>query len=142
MIRLERRFHDQIVQQAFEELPNEACGLIAARDGAPVRLFPIRNADESPTTYRFDARDHFLAEQEMEDEGLELVAIYHSHTHTEAYPSPTDRNRAYWEVEGERAPIFPGTMYLIVSLADREDPVLRAFRIGETEVTEEEVRIE
>jgi [CysO sulfur-carrier protein]-S-L-cysteine hydrolase len=142
VIEIERRFRDEIVRQAIEELPNEACGLIAAKEGIPVRVFPIRNADHSATTYRFEARDHFLAEREMEDEGLELFAIYHSHTHTEAYPSPTDRNRAFWEVDGERAAIFPDALYLIVSLADRDDPVLRAFRIGEDHVTEEEVRIE
>ena len=57
-------------------------------------------------------------------------------------PVVNDGNRAFWEVDGERSPIYPEALYLIVSLAEREDPVLRAFRIGDTEVTEEEVRIE
>ena len=132
MIRLERRFHDQIVQQAFEELPNEACGLIAARDGAPVRLYRMRNADESPTTYRLDPKEQLQTFDEIEDEGLDLYAIYHSHTHSEAYPSETDRRQAF----------YPEAYYLLVSLADRNAPVLRGFRILDGEVTEEEVRIE
>ena len=132
MITLERRFHDQIVQQAIDELPNEACGLIAARDGAPVRLYRMRNADESPTTYRLDPKEQLQTFDEIEDEGLDLFAIYHSHTHTEAYPSPTDRRQAF----------YPEAYYLLVSLAERDNPVLRGFRILDGEVTEEEVRIE
>ena len=132
MIRLGRRFHDQIVQQAFEELPNEACGLIAATDGTPVRLYRMRNADESPTTYRLDPKEQLRTFDEIEDEGLDLYAIYHSHTHSEAYPSETDRRQAF----------YPEAYYLLVSLADRDAPVLRGFRILDGEVTEEEVRIE
>jgi len=132
VITLERRFHDQIVQQAIDELPNEACGLIAARDGTPVRLCPMRNADNSPTTYRLDPKEQLRVFEEIEDEGLDLFAIYHSHTHTEAYPSPTDRRQAF----------YPEAYYLLVSLAERDNPVLRGFRILDGEVTEEEVRIE
>jgi proteasome lid subunit RPN8/RPN11 len=132
VIRLERRFHDQIVQQALEELPNEACGLIAARDGTPNRLYRMRNADTSPTTYRLDPKEQLSVFDEIEDHGLDLYAIYHSHTHSEAYPSETDRRQAF----------YPEAYYLLVSLADREAPVLRGFRILDGEVTEEEVRIE
>jgi [CysO sulfur-carrier protein]-S-L-cysteine hydrolase len=132
VIKIERRFHDQIVQQAFDELPNEACGLIAAREGTPVRLYPMQNADDSPTTYRLDPKEQLRVFDEIEDDGMDLYAIYHSHTHSEAYPSETDRRQAF----------YPEAFYLLVSLADREAPVLRGFRILDGEVTEEEVRIE
>jgi proteasome lid subunit RPN8/RPN11 len=132
MIELDRSFFDEIVEQALAELPNEACGLIAAKEGIPVRLYPMHNADESPTTYRLDPKEQLRVFDEIEDDGLELYAIYHSHTHTEAYPSPTDRRQAF----------YPEAYYLLVSLADREEPVLRGFRILDGEVTEEEVRIE
>ena len=92
----------------------------------------MRNADESPTTYRLDAREQLRVFDEIDDEGLELFAIYHSHTHTVAYPSPTDRRQAF----------YPEAYYLLVSLADRDAPALRGFRILDGEVTEEEVRIE
>ncbi|MDP9341923.1 MAG: M67 family metallopeptidase [Actinomycetota bacterium] len=132
MIQLERSFHDEIVQQALEEYPNEACGLIAAKEGTPVRVYRMRNADASPATYRLDPKEQLRVFDEIEDEGLELYAIYHSHTHSEAYPSETDRRQAF----------YPESYYLVLSLADRDNPVLRGFRISDGEVTEEEVRIE
>ncbi len=60
-----------------------------------------------------------------------MLAIYHSHTHTEAYPSPTDVSLAAW----------PEAYYLIVSLADEANPVLRAFRIQDGQVSEEELEV-
>ena len=79
----------------------------------------------------------------LEDEELDIYAIYHSHTHTEAYPSPTDRARAHWDDpdSGQPVPIFPGVRYLVVSLMDREAPVVRGFRFEGGEPVEEEVAI-
>ena len=142
MIELDRAFFEQIVEQARSELPNEACGVIAGRDGRAVRVCPMRNVDESPLTYRLDAKEQYRVMSEIEDAGLDLWAIYHSHTRTEAYPSATDRARAHWEdpSSGELVPTYPGTRYLILSLRD-EEPVLRAFRFEDGEPVEEEVRI-
>lgn len=131
VIELPRAFVDEIVAQAVEELPNEACGLIAGNSGVPVRLFRMWNADQSPVTYRLDAKEQFQAFKEMENRGWELFAIYHSHTHTEAYPSATDRRQAF----------YPESRYLVLSLVDRDNPVLKGFRILDGQVTEEEVRV-
>ena len=68
---------------------------------------------------------------DIDEQGWELWAIYHSHTHSEAYPSETDRHQAF----------YPEARYLILSLENREDPVLRGFRIVSGEVTEEEVSV-
>jgi [CysO sulfur-carrier protein]-S-L-cysteine hydrolase len=143
VIELADGFYQEILEQAARELPNEACGLIAALDGAPARIYAMRNADESPVTYRLDAKEQLRVENDMEREGLDLFAIYHSHTHTEAYPSPTDRARAHWEdpATGERVAIFPGVRYLILSLEERDQPVLRAFRFEDGEPVEEDVKI-
>jgi [CysO sulfur-carrier protein]-S-L-cysteine hydrolase len=142
VIELDRAFHDEIVEQALDEIPNEACGVIAGKDGRAVRVYRMRNADGSPVTYRFDAKEQFRVMNELEDEGLDLWAIYHSHTHTEAFPSATDRARAHWEdpQTGEPQALFPGTRYLIVSLKE-SPPHLRGFRFVEGEPVEEEVRI-
>jgi proteasome lid subunit RPN8/RPN11 len=131
VIELDRGFFDEIVAHAREEAPNEACGLISGKESRPVAVHRMRNADESPTTYRLDPQEQLRVFDEIEDEGLELFAIYHSHTHTDAYPSPTDRRQAF----------YPEARYLIVSLEDRDAPVLRGFRIVSGEVTEEEVRV-
>ena len=133
---------DEIVTHARAELPNEACGLIAGKEGVPYRVYQMRNADRSPVAYRFDPMEQYRVMNELEDEGLDIHAIYHSHTHTEAFPSATDRARAHWTDPrtGESAPIFPETRYLILSLAEQE-PVLRGFRFQGGEPVEEDVRI-
>ena len=124
-------FFKEIVEQGLREFPNECCGVIAAREGAPVKIFPMMNADASPVTYRLDGREQLQVFDAMDDEGLELWAIYHSHTHSDAYPSETDIRLAF----------YPEARYMLLSLADREDPALRSFFIIDGEVTEEELRI-
>jgi proteasome lid subunit RPN8/RPN11 len=91
----------------------------------------MKNVDASPVTYRLDAGEQFRVFNEIEDEGLDLWAFYHSHTHSEAYPSETDVRLAF----------FPEARYLLVTLADREAPVLRAFWIRDGQVDEEELTI-
>ncbi len=143
MIELERRFHDEIVRQAVGEYPNEACGLIAAKEGIPVRVYPMRNADASPVTYRFDTKEQLKVTDEIEEAGEELYAIYHSHTHSEAFPSATDIRKAHFQGEGDDELVawFPDVRYLILSLQDRDRPVLRGFQFQHGEPVEEEVRI-
>jgi proteasome lid subunit RPN8/RPN11 len=80
---------DEMVRHALEGLPFEACGLLAGRDGRVERFFPMKNADESRTTYRLDSREQFEVFNEIDEKGWELSGIFHSHTHTEAYPSET-----------------------------------------------------
>jgi proteasome lid subunit RPN8/RPN11 len=134
---------EEMVAHAVEGLPHEACGILAGEDGRPVRHYPMRNAERSATVYRFDDQQQLVVFMEVEDKGWDLMAFWHSHTHTEAYPSPTDRARAYWTdpLSGEEVPAYPGTKYLILSLENRENPVIRAFRFEGGEPREEEVEI-
>lgn len=135
MLRLPRRFSDAIVDQALAEHPNEACGLLGGHnsdDGlTATKLFRMTNAERSPVIYRMEPVEQLRVFNEMESEGLELVAIYHSHTRSPAYPSATDVSLAY----------YPEAVYLIISLADANAPVLRGFRIVEGKVSEESVEI-
>lgn len=131
MTELDGVFFKEIVEQALREFPNECCGLIAAADGVPTKIFQMRNADASPVTYRLDGREQLKVFDEMEEQGQDLWAIYHSHTHSEAYPSETDRRLAF----------YPDARYLLVSLVDQEDPAIRSFFIREGEVEEEELTI-
>jgi proteasome lid subunit RPN8/RPN11 len=78
-------------------------------------------------TYRLDGKEQLKVFEEMEAQGLDLWAIFHSHTHSEAYPSETDVRLAF----------YPESRYILVSLADRERPVVRSFFIREGEVEEE-----
>jgi [CysO sulfur-carrier protein]-S-L-cysteine hydrolase len=123
--------YKEIVEQGLREFPNECCGVIAAAGGVPVKVFPMTNADASPVTYRLDGKEQLHVFDELDEQGWDLWAIYHSHTHSEAYPSETDQRLAF----------YPDARYLLLSLQDREVPVLRSFWIREGVVTEEELSI-
>ena len=132
MSELDGVFYKEIVEQGLREFPNECCGVIAADGGGrPVKVFPMRNVDASPATYRLDGKEQLRVFDRIDDEGWDLWAIYHSHTHSEAYPSDTDRKLAF----------YPDARYLLLSLADREAPVLRSFFIRDGDVIEEELTI-
>jgi proteasome lid subunit RPN8/RPN11 len=121
----------EIVEQGLREFPNESCGVIAAEAGIPVKVFQMANADASPVTYRLDGKEQLRVFEELDERGWDLWAIYHSHTHSEAYPSETDVRLAF----------YPDSRYLVLSLLDREEPVLRSFCIVDGEITEEELVI-
>jgi len=109
-------------EHAAAEAPNEACGLVAFRDGRAERYLPGRNTLGSP--YRFQLEPGDPGDFFLEDEGYEL-AVFHSHPETEARPSRTDiANIGLWE----------GRPYVILSLALEQ---LRAWRIADGEVVEE-----
>ncbi|MGH2694730.1 MAG: Mov34/MPN/PAD-1 family protein [Actinomycetota bacterium] len=116
-LRIPRDLADEIIKHCLAGVPNEACGLLASRDGRIVDVFTMTNASTSPVRYSLDPHEQFAAYKKIEGEGWELAAVFHSHTRTEAYPSPTDVRLAVEPVP-----------HLIVSLA-QEPPVLRAFLI-------------
>jgi [CysO sulfur-carrier protein]-S-L-cysteine hydrolase len=135
-LRVRRDQLDRIVAQARAEAPNECCGMLAGRGEVVEEVFPGRNQDQSPKTYRIHSEDQFRAHRAMDEQGWDLVGIYHSHPHTKAEPSPTDLKRAV-DLDGE--PLFPDVHYLIVSLSDSSQPQVKAFRIRKGEFTPEEV---
>ncbi len=128
-LRLPKSFLDDIVAHAKAEAPNECCGIIAGADGRAAKLYRCRNAEESPYRYQVDPNDLFRVYRECEQNGWDFLAIYHSHTFSEAYPSPTDVRLAFW----------PEAYYVLVSLKDPDRPVVRAFRIRDGQVQEEEI---
>lgn len=119
-----------LVERARSDFPYEVCGLLGIDADGEIRHFPISNDERSMTSYLMNPSELLPAMREIEDDGLDLV-IYHSHTHTRAYPSATDIRLA----------AYPGATYLIVTLQDRDRPELRAFRIVDDEVTERPVRV-
>ena len=140
MMDLDRVFFDEMVEHGLASFPNEACGLLAGKEGRPVKFFAMTNQEASPVSYRLDPKEQLNAENEMEDEEWQTIAIFHTHTHSEAYPSATDQDRAFWPAIGSepRMALFPDAHYLIMSLTDRSNPDLRAFRIREVGLVAEE----
>ncbi len=130
MLHLTETTYGQMIAIAYDGLPNEACGLLAGRPttGTVEVFYPCRNVAESSRVYTIDPKEHLRADRDAESRGLELIGVMHSHTHTEAYPSPTDVAQAP----------DPGWHYVIVSLK-REAPVLRSYRIEDGAIAEEPV---
>lgn len=137
VLTIDQDHYDRIVAHARRDHPDEACGIVAGPAGSdrPERYVAMRNAERSPTFFRFDSDEQFQVWRELDDRGEEPVVIYHSHTATEAYPSRTDISYA----------MEPHAHYVVVSTrecGDGEGPVeFRSFRIVDGEVTEEEVRV-
>lgn len=130
MLRLPADIHAQILAHCLAGIPDEACGLLAAEPGddAVRRCYPTRNAAASAKLYTVDPTDYLHADRDAEASGLEIIGVFHSHTHTDAYPSPTDVAQAP----------DPAWHYVIVSLR-HSTPALRSYRITDGEIHEEEV---
>jgi proteasome lid subunit RPN8/RPN11 len=131
-MRIARPLYEQIIEHAREEAPNECVGLIATHDGEAVRVFRATNAAASPLRFEIEPSEQLRCHNEIEAAGLELGAIYHSHTRTEPRPSQTDINFAAG---------WPGVLWVIVGLASRE-PEVRAWRIENGRASEAELSVQ
>jgi [CysO sulfur-carrier protein]-S-L-cysteine hydrolase len=131
-LRLTESQYQTIVGNCYDGLPDEACGLLVGPlgptgepTGAVSEARPARNVDASARTYTVDPKDMLATMRAAEARGEEIIGVWHSHTHTDAYPSPTDVRQA----------VDPAWLYVIVSLRDQA-PVLRAYRIREDAIAE------
>ncbi len=134
-LRLRSDQYQAIVDHCLEGFPCEACGLLVGpidKEYEPMgeisSVHPCRNADESTRTYTVDSRDLLRVTRRAEADGESIVAVWHSHTHTEAYPSETDVRQA----------LDPNWVYALVTLRN-PDPELRAYRIRDGQIAEIEV---
>lgn len=125
-LHLDRATYDALVEHARSDVPYEVCGLLAGQDGLVTKHYRIPNAARSMTYYSMDPKSMLHAMNEIDDRDWDLLAIYHSHTHTEAFPSPTDVELAF----------YPDAVYLIVSLQDDDAPVIRGFGISDGAISE------
>jgi len=124
---LPQEMRDEIIAHAKRDAPRECCGIIAGRDGAPTRLHETRNIAEGNRFYEIDPRQLIDLEfRLLPEQDSEIVAIYHSHPESPAFPSATDVRLAFW----------PDAIYVICSLADGDRPEVRGFRIRDGEVSE------
>jgi proteasome lid subunit RPN8/RPN11 len=129
---LDRATYDALIAHGWSDHPYEVCGILALEDGKIVRHYEIPNAKRDVTYFEMDRRAHFRAYREIEDHDWDMV-IYHSHTHTEAFPSETDI---------KQAANYPEAIYLIMSLQDADEPIIRGFDIVDGTVTERAVYID
>lgn len=142
MLRISKEIMEEIISHAQSDAPHECCGLLGGKGEEVRQVYRISNlpsddpkvADlQVPSDRRFryvmDPKEQLLAFKQMRKEGLDLVGIYHSHPHSQAYPSATDVRLAY----------YPDVSYLIISLQEQNRPEVRAFRIVDQRITEEKI---
>ena len=135
-MKLSRALYDEMEAHARSELPNEACGLLGGdlASRSATTFHPARNAEASPLRYNVHPDDLVRIVFAIEDDGQDLVAIFHSHTRSPAVPSATDRRTAQ----------YPDAYYVLATLADPEAgpaDALRAWHIRSGESSEVPLRI-
>ena len=121
-----------MIAQAYDCYPEEACGLLIGRPGSNnvVRFVACANTTQSGKVYTIEPKAMLRAEREAEAEGMEIIGVMHSHTHTEPYPSQTDVNQA----------VDPSWHYIIVSLK-RDAPEVRSFLLAHGTIEEETIAV-
>ena len=132
MLYLTKKILKEIIGHARRESPLEACGILAGEEGRAGKYYPMRNVDESKTTFFMEPMEQLKVMKEIRNLNLEMVAIFHSHPETPAYPSARDVELAF----------YPETSYAIVSLRDLKKPEVRSFRIDGGKIREEGVIVE
>jgi proteasome lid subunit RPN8/RPN11 len=131
---------EQIYEQARRDAPFETCGMIGGKDGRALKIYPIKNTAENRVkNYLMDGVEQIRAMQDMDDNGYDIVSIYHSHPVSRAYPSVTDLRDAYDPALQE--PTYPGAVYIIVTLMNPEPEAHGYLLNGET-ITETELVIQ
>ena len=133
MLHLRRRHWLEMVGHAYDGLPDEACGLLGGHDDRAELFLPCRNADASSRTFSLGPDCWGAADERITGAGLDIVGVVHSHTHTEAYPSPTD-------IEESANPFLPTSRWVLVSLKPPA-PVVRSYRIVDGVVAEEPIDV-
>jgi proteasome lid subunit RPN8/RPN11 len=130
MLRLPNEIYLQMIGHCITGLPDEACGLLTGPYGSGeiVGCYPTRNAAASARLYEIDPVEILHVDRDAQKRGVDIIGVFHSHTHTDAYPSPTDVAQA----------LDPGWHYVLVSLRDTH-PVVRSYSIVDGEITEESV---
>lgn len=132
ILKIKRPLYQTMLAHLQAEYPREACGILAGPSGQAEHLYPIDNILRSPVAYEMDPQQQLAAMLDLESQGWQMTAIYHSHPTGPERPSPTDVAQAY----------YPESVYVIVSLADRENPVARGFGIENGRFHEVTLKIE
>ena len=131
IINLKKKHIDDILAHARSEYPNECCGILAGKNNRVHKLFRTTNSDRSQFRYTVEPLELIVAYKEIREKGWDLLAVYHSHIRTDAYPSPADIRSAF----------LPKSVYIIVSLSDPGKPIIKGFGINEGKITEIELKI-
>jgi proteasome lid subunit RPN8/RPN11 len=135
LLRIGKEFADDMIAHALQDDPNECCGILAGTDETIAKLYRITNSSPSPYRYQMESQGIMKTMLDSERNGWDMLAFYHSHTHSPAYPSQTDVRLA---VESGWLDIA----YVLVSLEHKGAPQIRAFHITESgDIVEDELEV-
>lgn len=132
-MRIPQTLIDEMVAHARADLPNECCGMVGGEDGEASVVIPVVNSAASPLRFEMDPQGQYNALKAIEADGKEMLAIYHSHTKSAAYPSQTDVNQAV---------NWPDAIYLIVSLQDEDAPEVKGYWLKDLAIADAELIVE
>lgn len=130
-MRISQALFDELIAHAREEAPNECCGMLASSNDEAVAVHRAENSAHSPLRYEIDGAEQYRIQMAIDNAGLDLGAIYHSHTRSEPYPSQTDINLAF----------YPDALYIIVGVAASDETKVRAYTIRDSQVGEADLTI-
>lgn len=126
------KYHlEELIAEAKKKFPKEACGVLAGKDSRVYEIISLTNENNSAVSYFASPKEQLRAFKMMREKGLNLVAIYHSHPHSQAWPSSTDLEQA----------LYPEATNIIISLMSLNSPVVRAFKYDDKLVKEVEIKI-
>lgn len=128
MLTISQIYLEEMIAHAIKEYPLEACGLIAGNNDQVEAFYKTRNDAASARIYTVNPGDYLRADRDAESKGISIIGVVHSHTHSEAFPSPTDVAQAP----------DPSWHYVLVSLKHK-DPIVRSFAIVDGNIIEESV---
>ncbi|MDO9288415.1 MAG: M67 family metallopeptidase [Thermodesulfovibrionales bacterium] len=116
---------DELISHCKDAFPNEACGILAGIENKASKIYKMTNIEKSPVSYFMDSKEQFKVMKDIRENNLEMVAIFHSHPSSPAYPSNKDLNLAFYE----------DSIYIIVSLIEKE-PVVKGYSMREGKIEE------
>ncbi len=132
MLQVKRPLFQVMLEHLQAHYPLEACGILAGTANHACHMYVVDNSLNSPTAYKMDPQQQLQAMIDLEERGWEMVALFHSHPTGPERPSQADIAQAY----------YPASVYVIVSLADRDNPVVRGFYIENGRYHEVKINVE
>ena len=136
MLKLKKEDYEKILDHCRKGLPNESCGLLGGTIEGDVKtiekVYLLTNIDESNEHFSMDPKEQLSAIKDIRQNGYQMIGNFHSHRESPSRPSEEDKRLAF----------DPNIEYLILSLMDAENPVLKAFGVDkEKNVTVHELQI-
>ncbi len=119
------------MEHARRESPLECCGILAGKDKTVKKAFEVTNTEKSSVRFLMSPQEQLRIFEELEKQSIEMIAIYHSHPHSASFPSETDVKMAF----------YPEVSSIIISLEEKDNPVVKAFRIKKETILTEEMEI-